>query len=254
MSAVLSVMRRELQAYFVSPIAYAFMVVFLLIVALAFTMGVLVYATTPAMVIERLGWSIRTQLVSGRWGLITWGTIAALLSLPGLSMRLLSEEKKSGTAELLFTSPITTAQIVAGKYLGSVALYALILVLTFPMPAFLMIEGRPEVGALACAYLGLFLFGAVVLAVGVFASSMTENQFIALLLTYALMLPFILVEFIVPVMRPPLDHLLAAVSVGYALKITGLGMLDSCYLVLHAVIIAAFLFLAARVIDSARWR
>jgi len=253
-SAVWAVMRRELSAYFVSPMAYAFMAIFLLLVAAGFSVGVTRYALTPAMVIERFGWSIRTQLVSGTWGLMTWGTFAALLSLPGLSMRLLSEEKKSGTAELLFTSPITTFEIVVGKYLGSVALYGLILLLTLPMPGFLILKAQPEVGALLAAYLGLFVYGAVILAVGVFSSSLTENQFIALILTYALVIPLILVEFVVPVARPPLDQVFAALSLGYALKVAALGTIDSSYLVLHAVLIGAFLFLSVRVIDSSRWR
>jgi ABC-2 type transport system permease protein len=253
-SAVWAVMRRELSAYFVSPTAYAFMAVFLLFVAAGFSVGVTRYALTPAMVVERFGWSIRTQLVSGTWGLMTWGTFAALLSLPGLSMRLLSEEKKSGTAELLFTSPITTREIVAGKYLGALALYALILVLTLPMPAFLVLKARPELGALMCAYLGLFLYGAVILAAGLFASSLTESQFVALVVTYALVIPLILVEFVVPLARAPFDRVLAALSLGYALKAAALGTLDSSYLVLHAALVAAFLFLSVRVVDSPRWR
>jgi ABC-2 type transport system permease protein len=230
------------------------MTMFLILVSGGFAVGVVRYAMTPAMIIERFGWSIRTQLVSGTWGLMTWGNLAALVSLPGLSMRLLSEEKKSGTAELLFTSPISTTQIVAGKYAGSVALYALILVLTLPLPGFLIWNARPELAALATAYLGLFLFGAVLLAVGLFASSLTENQFIALALTYVLVIPFILVEFVVPLVRPPFDRALGALSLGYALKAAALGTLDSAYLALHAILVAAFLFLAVRVIDSHRWR
>jgi len=253
-SAVWALMRRELSAYFVSPMAYAFMAMFLLLVAAGFSVGITRYAMTPAMVIERFGWSIRTQLISGTWGLMTWGTFAALLSLPGLSMRLLSEEKKSGTAELLFTSPITTLQIVVGKYLGSLALYGMILLLTLSMPGFLFLKAQPEVGALCCAYLGLFLYGAVILAVGLFSSSLTENQFIALVLTYALVIPFILVEFVVPIARPPFDTALAALSMGYALKVAALGTLDSSYVILHVVLIGTFLFLAVRVIDSDRWR
>ena len=254
MSAVWAVMRREMQAYFVSPIAYAFMAMFLLIVAGGFAVGVTRYAMTPAMVIEKFGWSIRTQLVSGTWGLMTWGYFAALVSLPGLSMRLLSEERKGGTAELLFTSPITTTQIVVGKYLGSVALYALILVLTLPFPAFLVWKAQPEIAALACAYLGLFLYGACMLAMGLFASSLTENQFIALILTYAIVIPLILVEFVIPLARPPLDQVLGSLALGYALKSAALGMLDSVYLVLQALLVGTFLFLAVRVIDSSRWR
>jgi ABC-2 type transport system permease protein len=244
-------MRRELSAYFVSPLAYAFMAVFLLLVGAGLAVGITRYAMTPAMVIERFGWSIRTQLVSGTFGLMTWGTIAALLSLPGLSMRLLAEEKKSGTAELLFTSPITTTDIVLGKYLGSVALYGIILLMTLPMPGFLIAKAQPELAALFGAYLGLFLYGAVILAAGLFASALTENQFVALIVTYALVLPLILVEFVVPIARPPLDGALAAVSLGYAQKAAALGTLDSSYVVLHLVLIAAFLFLCVRVIDPA---
>lgn len=254
MKAVVSLMRRELQAYFVSPIAYAFMATFLLIVALGFYVGVTEYVMTPAMIIEKYGMSIRTQLVAGKHGLMTWANLAALVSLPGLSMRLLSEERKNGTAELLFTSPISTAQIVFGKFAGSLSLYALILVLTLPLPGFLVLRGQPEIAALAVAYLGLFLYGAVLLAAGVFASSLTENQFIALVLTYALVLPVILVEFLVPLARPPFDQVFGALSLGYALKAAGLGTIDSAYLVLHAAIVGAFLFLATRALDSPRWR
>jgi len=253
-SSVWAVMRREISAYFVSPIAYAFMAMFLLIVAVGFSVGVTRYALTPASRIEALGLSLRTQLVSGTWGLMTWGMFASLVSLPGLSMRLLSEEKKSGTAELLFTSPVTTMQIVAGKYLGSVSLFGLILLLTLPMPMFLVWRAQPEIAALAAAYAGLFLYGAVILAVGIFASSLTENQFIALLLTYAVVIPLLLVEFLVPFLRPPFDGVAAALSVGYALKGSALGSLDSAYLILHAVLVSTFLFLSVRIIDSSRWR
>lgn len=254
MSAVWAVMKREIQAYFASPVAYAFIAMFLLVIALGFSFGVTRYALTPATVFEKYGLTIRTQLVAGSWGLVTWGNFAALFSLPGLAMRLLSEERKSGTAELLFTSPITTAQIVIGKFAGSVALYAFILILTLPLPAFLAWKAQPELAALACAYAGLFLYGSVMLAAGVFASSLTDNQFIALILTYALVVPLILLEFAVPLVRPPLDHVLGAMAVGYALKGAALGSLDSAYLVLQSTLIVAFLFLAVRAIDSPRWR
>ena len=254
MSAVLAVMRRELQAYFVSPLAYAFMAVFLFVIAAGFSVGVTRYALTPASVFEKYGLTIRTQLVAGSWGLVSWGYFAALFSLPGLSMRLLSEERKLGTAELLFTSPITSAQIVVGKFAGALTLYAFILVLTLPFPAFLAWKGQPELAALGAAYLGLFLYGAVMLAAGIFASSLTENQFIALILTYALVMPLILLEFAVPLVQPPFDQLLGSLAVGYALKAAALGSVDTAYLVLQSVLVAGFLFLAVRVIDSPRWR
>ncbi|HEX4823213.1 MAG TPA: ABC transporter permease [Candidatus Polarisedimenticolaceae bacterium] len=254
MSAVVAVVKRELQAYFVSPVAYAFMAVFLFIIAAGFSVGFMRYVMIPAAVFEKWGLTIRTQLVAGQYGLVTWGYFAALFSLPGLSMRLLSEEKKLGTAELLFTSPITSAQIVVGKFFGAVTLYAFILFLTLPFPAFLAWKGEPELAALGAAYLGLFFYGAVMLAAGVFASSLTESQFIALILTYAIVMPLVLVEFAVPLVRPPFDQVVSALAIGYALKAAALGSIDTAYVILQTILIAAFLFLAVRVIDSPRWR
>ena len=254
MRAILAIVRREFQAAFVSPIAYAFIAIFLLIVGVGFTTGVYQYATTPALMLEQLGLTLRTSLVAGQYGLATWATFAILLSLPGLSMRLLSEEKKGGTAELLFTSPITTAQIILGKYFGAMSIFALILVLTLPMPAFLALKARPEIAAIGAAYLGLLLYGGVVVAIGLFASSLTENQFIALILTYALTVPLILMELVAPAARPPWDGILASLSIGFALKQASLGVLDSACVALDLVLIVGFLFLSVRVIDSSRWR
>lgn len=254
MRVVWAVMRREIQSYFVSPIAYAFIATFLVITEAGFVNGVVRHAKTPAAILETMGITLRTALVAGQFGIITWGTFAVLLSLPGLSMRLLSEERKGGTAELLFTSPITTPQIVVGKYLGAMAIFGLILVLTLPMPGLLFWKAQPEGAALACAYLGLFLYGGVIVAAGLLASSLTDNQFIALVVTYAIVLPLILVELIVPIARAPWDAIFSSVSIGWALKQASLGVLDSGYVLLDVVLVAAFLFLAVRVVDSAHWR
>ncbi len=252
MKIVWAVMRRELAAAFVTPMAYVFMTMFLVLIATGFSIGVTRYALTPAMMIERLGWTIRTQLVAGPWGLMKWGTIGALFALPGLSMRLIAEELSRGTSELLFTAPVTTPQIVAGKYLGSLSLYGLILVLTLPMPAFLFINARPEPAALACAYLALFLYGAVFVAAGLFASALTENQFIALIATYVLVIPLILIDLLMPLARPPFDRALPALSIGHGVKAAARGTLDSSYVVVSLVLIAGFLFLAVRAIERGR--
>ena len=184
---------------------------------------------------------------------MTWGNFAALISLPGLSMRLLSEERKSGTAELLFTSPITSPQIVLGKYFGSLALYALILA-PHPSDAGVSgLEGAAGVAALACAYLGLFLYGAVMLAIGLFASALTENQFIALVLTYAIVVPMYLLERVSNLVGPPFDMVLGAFA-ATKVWVAGRGAIDSHYVFLWFAFIFLFLFLSGRVLDSTRWR
>ncbi len=252
MKPVLSIVRRELQASFSSPIAYAFMAVFLIVAGAGFYYGLRTYVAIPGALAAQRGYTLRTFLVAGR--LARWLQLAMLLSLPGLSMRLLSEERKSGTIELLFTSPITTAQIVLGKYLGTLVVYGLILVLTFPYPAILFWKGSPELGALLVAYLGMFLYGAVILAIGLFASSLTENQFVALVVAYALLLPFLLLELLVGFTGPVLDAILAGLSMGIGLRRMGLGLVETHSVILFGALVFTFLFLCTRVLDSGRWR
>ena len=251
MSAIVSIVRRELSAYFVSPIAYTVIVIFLLIGAFGFVQALAFYAKAPAFLIEQLSLNLRNTVVART---VLWLNVGMVLSLPALSMRLFSEERKGGTAELLLTSPITTTQLVLGKYLGSLGVLLVMLALTLPFAGVLQWLASPEWPALAAAYLGLFLYGAVILGVGVFASSLTENQIVALLLTYALFLPFWLVELLVGFMGGRLDDVLAGLSVGYGLRLMGLGLVDTHYVVLDVALAFTFLFLCVQVLDSNRWR
>jgi ABC-2 type transport system permease protein len=248
---LLALVRREVGAAFASPVAYTIMFGFLVIVALGFLYRVTAFSALPPMAVERTGASIRTYVFGG-WSL--WVNIAVLLSLPALSMRLFTEERKAGTIELLLTSPITTAHLVLGKYLGTVVIYALMLLLTAPLVGTLAVRAPLEWGAIGAAYLAFLLYGAVLLAVGAFASSLTENQIVAVVLTYAFFLPFYLVELAVGAWGPPLDDVLAGVALGVGLRDYARGLADSHFLVLSAALSFAFLFLTMRVLDSNRWR
>ena len=252
MRSVVALLRREVQAAFVSPVAYTILFGFLLICGWGFVYGVAEYSRTPAMMVEQRGWTIRTFLVGQR--LTSWLMIAMILLLPGLSMRAFSEERKGGTIELLLTSPLTTVQLVLGKYLGLLAIWAGMLLLTAPLIAVIAWKGSPEWAALGGAYLGYFLFGATLLAMGLLASSITENQIVAVVLTYAFFLPFFLSDFVVGAAGAPWDDILAGLAVGVGLYSAARGLLDSHYLVLWGLLIFSFLFLAVRVLDSNRWR
>jgi len=246
--------RREIQASFVSPIAYAFMVAFLLILALAFNFFLHLYTLNPPSMFQERGASVRTVLVGGPNGIVAWAQVAILVSLPGLAMRLFSEERKTGTAELLLTSPVTTAELVAGKFLGAFAVFAILLGLTFPLVGVLAWKAQLEWPALGCAYAGLALFGAVVLAVGLFSSVLTEAQFVALILTYAILMPLLFIPFVVGLLGSPWDDILMGLNLRQAVRQFGLGLVDSHYVVLFGVLVGGFLFLSARVLDSPRWR
>jgi ABC-2 type transport system permease protein len=251
-SAVLSIWRREVQAYFVSPIAYVVIVIYLGIATFGFVRSVRFFVALPDMVLEQRGFNIRNYVIRD---LSVWaGNVGLLLSLPALSMRLLSEERKVGTAELLMTSPVTTLQLVLGKYLGTLTMLALMLGLTTPFVAILAWKGSPEMAAIGTAYVGYFLFGAVTLAAGLFASSLTENQIVALLMTYAISVALWCVELVVGFMGAPWDDILLAASVGYGMRMMAQGLVDTHFLALDLGLIFMFLFLCAEVIDSNRWR
>lgn len=251
MSAVLSIWRRELQAYFVSPIAYTVIVIVLGIAGFAFLYGVNAYSGVPAWLLEENGLNIRNFIIRH---LSLWINVGMIFALPALSMRVFTEERTAGTAELLMTSPITTAQLVVGKYLGTLTVLAVTLLLTTPYIGFLMFKGQPELAAVGSAYLGYFLYGGVILAIGLFASARTENQIVALLSTYAIFLPLWLLELVVGFSGKTLDDIFAAIAVGRGIRWFARGVIDTHFLVLDGALIFLFLFLCAQVIDSSRWR
>lgn len=251
MNSLLAITRREIEAYFVSPIAYTVIVGFLVVSGFGFASEVRDYLVIPAMAFSLRPITLQSVLVSQ---ITIWISTASLLCLPALSMRLFSEERKSGTIELLMTSPVTTSQLIIGKYLGALAVHALVLVLTLPYVAVLGLKGSPEWGAMATAYLAMFLFGAVILAIGLFSSAISENQIVAVVVTYALFMPFFIVDVLVKYAGSRLGDILAglSVSVGFASMVQGL--LDTHDLVLHGALIFLFLFLSTQVLDSGRWR
>jgi len=254
MSGILTIARREIQSYFVSPIAYTIIVIVLLMMGFGFLKAVIPYSAfsaTNAAMAEEAGINIRNYIVRE---MIFWAQISLMLCLPALSMRLLSEEKKTGTSELLLTSPITTTQLVLGKYLGAVSILGIILALCLVFPLILELLASPERLAMATAFLGMLLYGMVILAIGLFASSLTENQIIALLMTYAIFLPLWIVDSVVGFMGGVLDDILAGLAIGKMIRALGQGLVDSHLLFLPVVLIFVFLFLSTQVLESNRWR
>ncbi len=251
MSVVWAILRREIQSYFVSPIAYAVIVGFLAVSGFFMSDAVRAYSTRPPEHFLLYEVTVQSAVISR---IATWQSMAVLMSLPLLAMRLFSEERKSGTIELLLTSPLTTPQLVAGKYLGALAVYTLMLALSTPYLVFLQERVVLDWGAVLATYAGLWLLGAVVLAVGLFASALTENQIVAAVLTYPLVVPFLFVDLFIPFVSTETADWLGAFSLGEAFRAFSRGAVDSHGFVLHAALAFLFLFLAAQVLDSTRWR
>jgi len=169
MSPVLAIMRRELRSYFVTPLAYVFLVIFL------FLAGVLTFYVGDFY--ERGLADLQPFFDFHPW--------LYLVFAPALTMRLWAEERKSGTLELLFTLPLSTTQAMLGKFLAAWAFVALALALTFPMWLTVNYLGNPDNGVILAGYLGSLLMAGSFLAVGCCISALTRSQVVAFILTVA---------------------------------------------------------------------
>jgi ABC-2 type transport system permease protein len=167
MNAVLTLARRELAATFDSPIAYIAGSVFLVVTGLLFFFG---YDGSADYFAAREA-TLRPLFVYAPW-------VMAVI-LPAVTMRLVAEEKKSGTLELLVTLPVTDLQIVLGKLLGAAGFLVAVLLATLVFPIAIASVGHPDLGAVAGGYVGLLLIGLAFLALGLLTSTWTHNQIVA---------------------------------------------------------------------------
>jgi ABC-2 type transport system permease protein len=189
MRNIWAVCKKEIKSYFTSPIAYVAITVFLVLVGFFFH-SLIWWFNTQSMQMARNPYyhqqmNINQMVFSPLFHNIS---IILLLMIPLLTMRLLSEEKKINTDELLYTSPISINQIILGKYFASLFVLLVMLLLTGILSIFTFVHGNPEVEPILIGYLGLFLMGAAFMAVGIFFSSLTENQIVSAVLTFGALL------------------------------------------------------------------
>ncbi|HOM80546.1 MAG TPA: ABC transporter permease subunit [Armatimonadota bacterium] len=170
MKNAIVIMRRELHSYFTSTIAYSVAAFFLLIC------GYLFFATVKVTQEATLLYLFHNAAVT------------LLLISPAMTMRLVAEERRSGSIELLMTAPVTDTQVIIGKYLGALVFYASMLLLTLQYPIILLRLGSPDGGPMLTGYIGLFLLGAAFLAIGLVASTLTKNQIVAAVGAFSVML------------------------------------------------------------------
>lgn len=232
---IFAIARRELESYFVSPIAYVVTAAFLFISGYFFTF-ILFYTRQATM-----------RYLFGNLSII------ALFVAPILTMRLLSEEKRSGTIELLLTSPVRDWEVVLGKYLASLGLFTLMLALTFYYPIILEMFGNPDKGAIFAGYLGLWLYGAALLGVGVLASSLTQNQIIAAVVGFGLVLILWVCDAAGDFTGAPLSNFLRYLSLSNHYFDFSKGIVDTKDVVYYISVIAGALFLSTLSLSSRRW-
>jgi ABC-2 type transport system permease protein len=253
-SNVLAIADKELRAYFASPIAYVVIGFFALVFGLMYA-SILHWFIGQGM---QMGMSqmgpanlnVNQQMIRP---LLLNMTVVFLFLMPLVTMRTYSEEKRSGTIELLLTSPITDLQIILGKFLGAMALYAVMLAVTTIHFGLLFLYGSPEWKPLATAYLGLILFGGCFISVGLFISSLTKNQIVAGAATFAVFLSLWVIDWIGDVF-PTAEAVLKYMSMTSHLDDFVKGVIDTKHLVFYLSFIVFGLFLTARSVDTERWR
>lgn len=255
MSNILAIAQRELKSYFASPIAY---VVIGLFVALYgyFYIVMLDYFMRMSLQMGQFGGAPQAANVNEMLirPLMQNVLILFLFMLPGITMRTFAEEKRSGTIELLLTSPLTDLQIVFGKFLGAMGLFAVMLSVTLIHMGLLFRYGTPEWKPIATAYLGLFLFGGCFISVGLFVSSITKNQVIAGISTFAVFLFLWVINWIGSFSGPTVSALTSYLSVVEHADDFWKGVIDTTHLIYYTSFITLGLFLTAKSVDTERWR
>lgn len=266
MTGLWSIWKREVKYYFSQPAAYIMIAVFLLIADLAFLVIFSNYTERSGQMgkfTSQLPYDFTPNWIT-KYSFDFLGTVI-LIMLPFISMRLLAEEKRQRTDELLFTSPISIGEIIGGKFLAAVTLLFTMLALTFYMPLLVAKYGPINWTQIMTGYLGLLLMGSSFIALGLFISALTDSQVVAGLVTFGLLLGLWLVSSMGEIIGRLLDTLMPTLSAGLegGLKYISLndhmspfldGTVDTRDLIFFVSVILLGLFLSHRVVESSRWR
>ncbi len=248
---MLAIYKRELQGYFYSPIAYIFIGIFLALAGIVFSISNVVSGSAN---------------FNNMLGNLTF---LFMLVVPILTMRLLSEERKNKTDQLLLTSPASITSIVMGKYFAALSVFVITLVITFMYPIILFIYGNPSVTEMLGGYLGFLFLGSALISIGVFISALSENQIISAFLTLGVLFVF----WFGSVLISPLTSLVGSIQVGFLQWIAdraidvlkwlsvydrftpfSQGLFSVTDIFYYLSFAAVFVFLTIRTIESRRWR
>ncbi len=230
--------RREFRAYLTSPMAYIVACVFLVL-----------YGALFVWYFENTGYSDTS--IQGY--LDIWGNLVLMLFAAVLAMRLIAEEKKLGTWELLLTAPVRDTDIVLGKFLGSLGMLVSMLALTLYFPLLLWIFGNPDGGPIITGYLGLFLLGAASLSIGLFASSVTSNQIVAAVIAGGILAVLYFIGSAGGSISGAVGDILSYISLSSHFPAFMAGIIDTKAIIYYLSVTALFLFLTVRSVETGRW-
>ncbi len=236
MNNVMTIFRREMRSYFNSPVAYIVITLFLLVSG---------YFFSSTLFINN---SADLRSLFGIAGFIL------MLFTPAVTMRLLAEERRAGTIEILVTLPVKDEEIVVGKFLAGFALTAISIVLTFIAYLTIASLGNADFGAALGGYLGLILMSGVYVAIGLFTSSLSPNQIIAFIVGFIIIFAFFMLDKILPFLPDALTSFFQYLSIDYHYSNISRGVIDSRDLIYYFSMIFFFLYLAVKMTQLRKWR
>lgn len=235
MHNLMTIAGRQFRSYFNGAIAYIVVCFLLLVVGFFFWETFFLFGRATARELFR------------------WFSLFNYLALPALTMGLLAEEKRTGTIELLITMPVSDAQVILGKFVGVLGLYAIVLLLTLPYPISVASLGNLDWGPVVAGYVSLLLQGGAIMALGLMASSLTDNQLVALFVTWAFTLVFFLIDKFLPLMPAELATFFEFLSMDFHLDSMRRGVIAMRDVLYFVTVTTLSLMVAFRALESRRW-
>lgn len=259
MKNILVLTKRECLAYFYTPLAYVIMTGFLFFIGFFFYQIMSVSPNSESM-----------------REILDMVSFISLIIMPMITMRLLADEKRTGTLEMLMTAPITEAEIVISKFLGGFIFYIFLVIPTLIYVLLLVLWGNPDLGSLAAGYIGLLLMGASFVAIGLFVSSFTANQIVAAIITFVILIMGWVIGWLaaqggrgvvtflnlvlgwlvgkMDSLTRPLTDALKYLAFFEHLDTFRKGLIDSRDVIYFISLIVLFLFFTIRILESRRWK
>lgn len=237
MRTIRAVAWKEMQVYFGTPIAYI--------------VGLIFLALTGFFFVIDLGNPFPEASLSN---FFRWGVFLLIALAPALTMRLLAEEQKLGTIELLLTSPVRDWEVITGKFLASLTFLLALLALTLYYPLLLFVFADPDPGPIYSGYLGFILYGAAALSIGILASTITSNQIVAMFVAAGIIAALSFVGYGSDVVEGFLSTLLSEIGFEPHFRDFERGVIDTKHIVYFLSVTAVFLFLAIRALEFRRWK
>lgn len=257
MKNILILTMKELRSYFQSPVAYVVIAVFLFVAGLIFFLqftqfynASLEMSRNPYLM-QHYGLNMTEHVLQPMFFTLNF---LSLLIIPMLTMRSLAEDKKTGTMELLFTYPVRDVEVTVSKFLGCLLVYCCMIVLTVLYPALSAEFADIEGASLVMGYVGLLLSGAAFVALGIFVSSLTENQIIAVTVSYGALLLFWLFGAAENLIPEPYGLILTELSLFQHMEDFARGVLDTHDLIYYLTFAALFIFFTLRSLEITKWK